>query len=510
MAEREGAARWRLEPAPAAEPRLAGWRVDEALPWPAPRAVPIGRNDGRAVWRIEPAAPGRAPLYAKLFERGARAVAAREEESLRACARLGLPAPRLVATGRARNRSLLVVEELAGRPLDEALAELAGGARRPLLRAVAATIGAMHGCGVVHGELWAWHLLVEGTRAAVIDWAQARIAPKPRRAPRNGRARDWAALFATLDRARLTLAERARMLAWAEPDRAERRRLALAIRAARGELFAKARLPRPLAVVDRGDATGRVVVERRVAQRWSCATAVDAAESWLAPAEATVVRRRDGRENLRWNAPPGEAGATWFGKRFERAPWRGRAPAFQEWVNGRALAAAGIAVPECVAVARVERGASVLWTRGVAPGATLRELLPTLARDDLRRRALLLEAARVARRLHAAGFVHRDLYLDHFLLEAAPREPRERLVVIDHSRVAWFKTLPARARTKDLAALEFSARAAGASRAERWRALLTYARGDRRAARRYVAAALAKAARIAAHERRHGRPAPAA
>jgi tRNA A-37 threonylcarbamoyl transferase component Bud32 len=507
MAEREGAARWRLEPAPAAEPRLAGWRVDAALPWPMERAVPIGRNDGRAVWRIESAVPGGAALYAKLFERSARGVAEREEASLRACARLGLPAPPLVAKGRARNRSLLVVEAVAGRPLDEALAEVAGRARRPLLRAVAATIGALHGCGVVHGELYAWHVLVHGTRAAVIDWAQARVAPRPRRAPRNGRARDWAALFATLDRAHLSLSERARLLAWAEPDRAERRRLALAIRAARGELFAKARLPRPRAVVDRGDATGRVVVERRVAQQWSRATAVDAAESWLAPAEATIVRRRDGRVNLRWSEPPGEAGATWFGKRFERAPWRGRSPAFQEWVNGRALAAAGIAVPDHVAVARFTRGASILWTRGVAPGATLRELLPTLDRASPRRRALLLEAANLARRLHAAGFVHRDLYLDHFLLEAAPRE---RLVVIDHSRVAWFKTLPARARTKDLAALEFSARAAGATRAERWRALLAYARGDRRAARRLVAAALAKAARIAAHERRHGRPAPAA
>src|SRR5688572_26330443 len=102
MAESEGAARWRLVPAPAAEPRLAGWRVEDALPWPAERAVPLGRNDGRSVWRIEPAAPGRAPLYAKLFERGARAVAEREEASLRACARLGLPAPPLVATGSAR------------------------------------------------------------------------------------------------------------------------------------------------------------------------------------------------------------------------------------------------------------------------------------------------------------------------------------------------------------------------------------------------------------------------
>ncbi|MSR45516.1 MAG: hypothetical protein EXS13_00340 [Planctomycetes bacterium] len=513
MPDESARGEWRLRAVVGAEQRFAGWPRGAQWPWPEGAAQIIGRNEGRAAWRLAEAPA----LVAKTFASRQHRAADREARLLEECARRGAAAPPLVARAMHEDgRQVLFLLAADGEPLAEALARVQGGRRRALLAALGVTIAALHRSGIVHRQLFAWHVLVAANAAAapqvtLVDWAAARTGRAPARA---ARAMDWAALFATMSRDELTLAERGRLLRAAETDRGQRRVFAAAIRRAREGLLAKGRLPWPRAMVDRGDREGRVVVAAAVAERMAPGGAALAAESWLAPEGVVCVRVRDGRENLRWLAPPSEPTATWFGKRFEHTPWRRRAPAFQEWVNQRALGSLGIAVPEVVAVARREGGASVIWTRGVVPGTTLRELLPTVA-DRARRNALLARAGRIAARLHAAGFVHRDLYLDHLLLEHRDRLEQpggvpDRLVLIDPSRVAFHVRLPERARTKDLAALEFSARAAGATRAERWRALLIYARGDRRAARRLAGLALAKAARIAAHERRHGRPAPRA
>ncbi|MBL8843417.1 MAG: phosphotransferase [Planctomycetes bacterium] len=504
MADPVARKRWQLAAADGAAASLASWDPGAEWPWPAAAAREVARNDGRAVVRLE--LPGAPPLFVKRFDPPQRRVFRREEAAARACAERGIAAPRIVARGRRRDgAALLAFAELRGEPFDVALAAADGARRATLLAALPRALAQLHAAGIAHGALFAWHAWVVDDSFAWIDLAQARVRSVRRTCPDVARAADWAALFATLDRRRLSLAERARMLAAYEPDRTARRRLAGAIRRARGKLFEKARLPRPEAIREWTDDAQRLVVADEVVRSWDLAAPIGAVESWLAPERAVVVRTRDGRANLRWSDPPGEPGATWFGKRFDAAPRHGRSPAFQEWVNARALASLGIAVPDVVAVARRHGGASICWTRGVAPGATLRELLPALAPREPRRLALLDGAARLARRLHSAGFLHRDLYLDHFL----PRADGS-LVVIDPTRVSWHARLPGRGRTKDLAALEFSARAAGVTRAERWRGLLAYARGDRAFARRLARRALSKAARIAAHERRHGRPGPEA
>lgn len=513
MPDATARARWRWlesDPPQVALAARADWSLDREWPWPPLLAQPLGRNAGRSVWRIagEPAA------IAKAFERSAARTAEREAAALAACARHAIAAPRLLGSARRDDGArLLLLEAACGVPLEVRLAGASPRERRSLLAALAAAIAAMHAAGIAHRQLHAWHAWVVAAadraappRIVFLDWAQARCG---RRVSRTARARDLAALLATLDRKTLSLAERARLLARVEPPRIGRRALVAAIRTAQVAAHGKGRLPWPHGMRDRGGAGGRVVVAEGAAAAIEQRDGGDAlaVERWLEPATAIVVRRRDGRANLRWPDPPGEPGATWFGKRFTRASrWHARAPAFQEWVNGRALAALGIAVPEVVAVARRAGGASVLWTRGVTPGTTLRELLPRLPPGAPARRARLHEAARIARRLHAAGFVHRDLYLDHFLVGAdgAP------LVLIDHSRIERHRVLPERKRSKDLAALEFSARAAGATRCERMRALLFYVAGDRRRARALARRVLRKAARIAAHEQRHGRPSPSA
>ncbi len=514
---------WRLRGDPGLRPLLAGWSLDAELPWPAEQAIELGRNDGRMVVAIErspTALSGARQAVCKWFAPRHRRSARREALLLRRCGERSAPAPRLLAVGDSRTgATLLLLEACTGVPLDEELQRCSVDERARLAARLGAELAALHRLGIVHRQLFAWHVLVNGQQTVLLDWAQARVGRRGAR-PLSDCARDLAALFSTLSRRALPLTARARLLREYEPDRPRRRKLAAAIRVARGPLLTRARLPRTIDLCERSAPTQRLLVAKDVVERWhgsanrEPAPAIDAVESWLAPPRATVMRIRDGRANLRWDEPPGEpssdpggsAPSSWFGKRFETAPWRGRSFAFRDWVLLRALAASGLPMADCVAVGRRTGGASVIWTRGVRPGTTLREALPGLVREGPSRRALLLETAAIARRLHAAGFCHRDLYLDHLLLEA--RGESVGLVLIDVSRVEWFARLPWRARIKDLAALEFSGRDAGASRVERWRVLRAYLRGSALDARRVAMAAIAKADRIADHERRNGRPGP--
>ncbi len=80
-----------------------------------------------------------------------------------------------------------------------------------------------------------------------------------------------------------------------------------------------------------------------------------------------------------------------------------------------------------------------------------------------RRRELLDQLGRSVARLHSAGWYHRDLYLQHWLLD-----PSGRLVLIDLGRARHQPRPRGRWRIKDLAALHGSA-PAGVSRSERLR-----------------------------------------
>jgi hypothetical protein len=146
----------------------------------------------------------------------------------------------------------------------------------------------------------------------------------------------------------------------------------------------------------------------------------------------------------------------------------------------------------------------VLWTRGIEPGISCRDLLgqvPPANRREIRE--TLEMVARITRRLHGAGFCHRDLYLDHFLCEK--RGPRPAWILIDLARVEERVSVPWRRRVKDLASLEYSARAIGIPRTERLRGFRRYFPGPACRERRLLGAVLAKAARIEARELRRSR-----
>lgn len=211
---------------------------------------------------------------------------------------------------------------------------------------------------------------------------------------------------------------------------------------------------------------------------------------------------------------------TFYLKRFNRPPlrrqwerWReghaGLSTAGVEWANARLLAEAGIPAVEAVAFGQEMVGPwerrSFVISREV-PGESLERWLPAhlppAAGDpDLaRRRRLLNSLARLAGRFHAAGFVHRDLYLSHIFIE--PDGGALRLIDLQRVfRPGWRRT---RWVIKDLAALHFSTPADRVGRWERLRFLCRYVRENNGAG-----SARALARRVDAKARRMARRRPA-
>ena len=141
------------------------------------------------------------------------------------------------------------------------------------------------------------------------------------------------------------------------------------------------------------------------------------------PPGAEVVKRSRVREVLR--VPLGADAAYLKRERSERRAWLGSGAA-REFANLLRLRAAGFATVEPLALA--ERQASgvreaVLVTRALADAAPLSVRLR--GETPARARALLAEAAVLARRLHEARLWHRDLHVGNLLLQA------QRLVLVD-------------------------------------------------------------------------------
>jgi tRNA A-37 threonylcarbamoyl transferase component Bud32 len=113
------------------------------------------------------------------------------------------------------------------------------------------------------------------------------------------------------------------------------------------------------------------------------------------------------------------------------------------------------------------------------------------------------ELAELVARLHGAGWYHRDLYLEHVVIEA----PTERLVLLDLARARSERAPRRRWFVKDLGAL---ASTPGLDEAARCRFFDAYCelRGiPPRARAAWVRSTLARARRIARHAPRHVDPA---
>jgi heptose I phosphotransferase len=107
------------------------------------------------------------------------------------------------------------------------------------------------------------------------------------------------------------------------------------------------------------------------------------------------------------------------------------------------------------------------WSRLSAQRAPVTQ---GVARHDVTRRL-----ARFVSAFHQSGVCHRDLYLCHIFVDlelAGARPPR--FTLIDLARTHRPRLRRTRWLIKDLSQVDASARQIGASRADRWRFLLTY------------------------------------
>ena len=218
------------------------------------------------------------------------------------------------------------------------------------------------------------------------------------------------------------------------------------------------------------------------------------------PSGAEVVKRSRAREVLR--LPLADGAAYLKRERQPSARWR-TASAAREYANLLRVRAAGFAAVEPLALAERRSALSrdaLLVTRALPAAVPLPEALRHA--DAARSRALVARAAALARRLHEAGFWHRDLHVGNLLL----RGDELWLVDLQKLRVLPFP-LPPALRARDLVWLvsdgrlgstapvrvvaeAYVAALPGGPELERFTALLTRA------------AARAMRARLASRERR--------
>lgn len=252
--------------------------------------------------------------------------------------------------------------------------------------------------------------------------------------------------------------------------------------------------------------------------------AEEALEAAFAARPEVWMRRMPGRETFAWPDPqgttvlkrylgdePGEALAALIRLRSPRSPGR------REGENLRALAADGLPVPAALGWWEERNpgawldhrfGRSAVLMQRVAHEETLRDVCRS--RPDEARERWTAPLAELVARLHARGWYHRDLYLQHVVLASSDGGGAPRLVLLDVGRARRRRRPRRRWFVKDLAALLHSAPESVGPR-PRLRFFAAYCarrgvagRAARRALLRDVAA---KARRMAARPPRHVDPA---
>ena len=228
-------------------------------------------------------------------------------------------------------------------------------------------------------------------------------------------------------------------------------------------------------------------------------------DALLSAEPAAWLRRVAGRETFAWTLATGREVVVKRARELRR-PWRASAGE-REHANLRGLASDGVPVPRALGWredrdGKLTRRSLVVMER-IEHDETLRERLFRAGAAE--RRALARELLALVVALHAAGWYHRDLYLQHVVVS------RRGLVLLDVGR-ARRESAPARRwLVKDLAALLHSTPRSVTGR-ERLRFLAGWldARGVRsRAERRsWLGGVLAKQRRIAAHAPRAGETRP--
>jgi len=491
---------------------------------------------------------------------------AREWSNIQRLAAAGIPVADPVAWGRAASpegpRTLLAVREVRGLSLASWLDRLTPGGDEPgphsvaqVAVAVGKAVRRLHDAGYSFPDLYAKHVFLEDTgtgvpRIVFIDPARLR------RLTRRRAAADWAALLATTETPALThedylLALRLYFGEDAPPEILEQfarcvKRIACKI-AGRGRdpHLMPARRVAPPGMVPLAEERFSTVDGGRLRVNEAFRPTLQAAglstlDALMAFEGGETYRVGPGRRTVRAElADPAGGTRVLYIKRHDRVPWQTKirrmlslgepiSVAEHEARHIVRLIDAGIPTVRCAAVGweftnggRGER--SCLVTEELA-GAVQADVYCERQFGNARRgggktaarRRWIRALARLARRFHASGFVHRDLYLCHVLVRPVGADDCV-LHLIDLQRMMRFRRgVPGRWIVKDLAALVFSSwpspatfvRSEVFTNTDRMRFAREYFGTDRLSAaqKTLVRRAVRKARRIDLHERRRSRP----
>lgn len=414
--------------------------------------------------------------------------------------RAGVPVPEPLAHGALPGGDRLVVLGwIEGEPLAEALRR-PPAARRRLLAALGAALASLHAAGVVHRDLHAGNVLVQGERPLLLDLQRAR-----RSRSRRARVRDLAWLdyslwgrLSTPDRLRL----RAAALGLVRPfDAAARARLSEVGRAAERRAAAHAesrtrRGLRPGRLQTQAAADGLRGLRLRAFEPHALEAALRGHREALAAGDARVVKA-DGRARV--TRIDADGCRVVVKETPPRGPWRALADRVRgsagrrAWRGGHGLLVRGVGAARPLAF--LERRVLGLPIASLVVLEDLRPAEPADAGTALPPEAVVEALGRLARALHRRGVDHGDLKASHVFVRAAPDGTEARL--IDLEGVRFPRRLADARRRQALAELNaslpdrFPAEARRRAFA-RYAAALPFAAGRDAALRAIVDASLAR------------------
>ena len=345
------------------------------------------------------------------------------------------PVALVVRSGGTWRSALVTATVLGGRPLDEALVTLPPAERRAVVRATADLVRRLHDAGFRFPDLLARHLLLRADGTPVpIDLERLTTSARVSVAARGA---DLAVLDVSSRLAGATVRDRVRFLRaylGLAPLGATGRALAGAVEAARRRIARKRRFHRH-----------RLRVEPAHRDALAAAGLVEFGDFLAGGGATEIVRRLPDRTNIRVETPDG---AVYFGK---RVPPHRIVDVFLEWRRLDEFRRAGLPGPPPAAVGTDPVDGGFLLTAEV-PGRPLDDWLREGALDARERLRIATDLGRLVRRMHDAGFFHRDLYLCH-VFAAREDDGSFRLSIIDLGRAGRAHRPRKRWFVKDLAAL---------------------------------------------------------
>ncbi|MCE9635489.1 MAG: hypothetical protein K8T90_07270 [Planctomycetes bacterium] len=422
-----------------------------------------------------------------------------EAANARVLAEMGLGPP-VVAAG-AHGDSEWIVTEDAG---TECLAVSRGGitdtkARRRVLAVVAAAARRLHDAGLAFPDLTARHTFLRADGAWFIDPARLERLRGP--APVALRARDLAALLASLNWPAIPRPERVRLLRDATGETGDGLCRLCTLVAERISVLASRTRWRHAHL----DATVRFQEAFTLARFAAGAGSVSMPDDVFERGTMRVVRTLSDRENRTLGTGP-DGRPLFFVKAFPPTR-RGESPAMAEIAAIDRFQRAGIPVNRVAAYAEdVDRGSFVAVV--ACDGEPLDDLLRRGVTPE-ERRALAVQSARIWRRMRDCGLRHRDAYPCHLFAARTDTSNRFELRLIDLTR-AGLATWPKRRWfVKDAAALWHGCPKPPVTRTDAVRWLREYFRVPKLTAeaKRFARAVSAKEASIAARQERKARKA---